>query len=298
MSGIDPSTTDPALARALRTRPPGWVAPGPRPKGADGRADLVPGAEEDLSFLAGDYRIFQQKRGHRWSLDDFVTAAVAIEAVRGRGLDISRAADIGCGIGSVLMMIAWAFPTATVRGVEAQDVSAALARRSLAYNGLEERCSVVNGDLRDPTALDGHGSFDLVTGTPPYIPLGHGLVSEKIQRGPCCFETRGGVEDYAATAARLLAPGGLFITCAGASPEQRAEDAARAAGLSVLGRVDVVPREGKSVLFRVVIAQASGDQAAPPRESPRSFVVRDREARLTAQMRAARELLGMPPLPG
>ncbi len=294
MSGTDPSTSDPALARALRTRPPGWVPPGPRPKGAADRADLAPGPDEDLSFLSGDFRIFQQKRGHRWSLDDFVTAAVALEAVESHGVQVVDAADIGCGIGSVLMMVAWAFPSARVRGVEAQDVSAALARRSLAFNGLEDRCHVANGDLRDPESIEGAGTFQLVTGTPPYIPLGHGLVSEKIQRGPCCFETRGGVEDYARTAARLLAPGGLFITCAGASPEKRAEDAVRAAGLSVKGRVDVIPREGKSVLFRVVVARAEPAGDAAP--SPTTFVVRDREARLTEQMKAARGRLGMPPL--
>jgi len=292
------TTIDAPAVRARRVRPEGWTPPGPQPRGADGRADLVPGPEEDLSFLSGDFRIFQHKRGHRWSLDDFVTAAVAIEAVQARSLAVERAADIGCGIGSVMMMVAWAFPEARVSGVEAQALSASLARRSLAWNGIDDRCVVESGDLRDPATLAGRGPFDLVTGTPPYIALGAGLVSEKVQRGPCCFETRGGIEEYAVAAARLLRPGGVFVACAGASPETRTEDAARAAGLVPSLRVDVVPREGKAVLFRVVVADKPtlGREGFAPAMSQRSFTVRDRATGLTSDMRGARALLGLPPI--
>ena len=45
-----------------------------------------------------------------------------------------RCLDLGCGIGSVLLMVAWQFPHARVVGVEAQRRSAAMARRSIAYN--------------------------------------------------------------------------------------------------------------------------------------------------------------------
>jgi tRNA1(Val) A37 N6-methylase TrmN6 len=39
--------------------------------------------------------------------------------------------DLGCGIGSVLLMLAWRFPDAAVVGVEAQALSLDLARRSI-----------------------------------------------------------------------------------------------------------------------------------------------------------------------
>ena len=57
--------------------------------------------------------------------------------------------------------------------------------------------------------------FDLVTGTPPYIPPGAGIKSERPQRGPCCFEERGGVEEYCAAAAQRLLPEGRFVMCSG-----------------------------------------------------------------------------------
>jgi tRNA1Val (adenine37-N6)-methyltransferase len=273
-----------------RLRRGGWLPGGPRPAGAQGRADLVPSPDEDLAFLTGDFRIFQLKSGHRWSLDDFVTAYVALEAAPAA----RRAADLGCGIGSVLMMLAWGLPEARLAGVEAQDLSAAMARRSIAYNGIEDRCVLLQGDLRNRHADLPTGSFDLVTGTPPYIPIGSGLVSNKEQRMPCFFETLGGIEAYALAAAPLLSPGGRFVACYGVWPERRGEDAARAAGLEVISRLDVIPREGKPVLFRVLTAARRDDVgvAAPTHDR---FVVRDRSGAIAPDMIRARERMGQPP---
>jgi tRNA1Val (adenine37-N6)-methyltransferase len=192
-------------------RPAGWIAPGPTPAGPGDREDLWPAEDEDLCYLAGDWRIFQKLDGHRWSLDDLLTAWFAVQHAPD---PVLHALDLGCGIGSVLMMTAWALPNARCVGVEAQVVSAGLARRSVAYNGEASRVEVIDGDLRDLSALDPALSFDLVTGTPPYIPPGEGVISDKIQCGPCRFELRGGVEVYVEAAAkRLAAEGCVCVLC-------------------------------------------------------------------------------------
>ncbi len=74
------------------------------------------------------------------------------------------------------------------------------------YNGLESRFTLYHGDLRDPAVLANEEPFDLVTGSPPYFPTRHG----HSQAIPARIEVRGSVADYARTAARILAPGGLF----------------------------------------------------------------------------------------
>jgi tRNA1(Val) A37 N6-methylase TrmN6 len=290
-SESDAVPSDPGLAKAATRRPDGWVAPGPRPRGAAGRPDLAPTDEEDLSFLCGDFRIFQRKVGHRWSLDDFATAVVAIE--EGRSLrGVRQLLDLGCGIGSVLLMTAWAFPGAQGLGIEAQELSVGLARRSLAYDGVDDRIAVVHGDLREEAPRLGR-RFDLVTGTPPYLPLGHGQISERAQRGPAFFETRGGIEDYAAAAAALLAPGGVFVACAGAQPPDRGLRAAERAGLVAIRHVEVVPREGKPLLFTVTAMVRPGDARPLRREV---FRARDAAGRITPEMHRAREVVGMPPV--
>ena len=290
MSGALP--TDPE-SRAARKRPAGWRAPGPPPRGACGRPDLTPGHNETLSFLCGDWRIFQRNDGHRWSLDDFVTALVAVEEAESATFPVERALDLGCGIGSVLMFVAWALPHARVSGVEAQELSASMAKRSLAYNGADDRCTVRVGDLRDPSTFE-LGGFDLVTGSPPYFPVGAGTLPGGVQRGPCCFETRGGVEDYCLAARRALAPGGVLVICSGANPEDRAPGGADAAGLVITRTVRVIGKEGKPPLFFVHVMRRAEDA---PRERPRVDTFRGRLAsgELPPEMHAARATLGLPP---
>ena len=88
----------------------------------------------------------------------------------------------------MLLLLAWHFPDARVDGVEAQALSVDLARRSIAWNGADDRCDVRHGDLRDTALLDALGRFDLVTGTPPYLAVGSAPESRRPQKGPCNFE--------------------------------------------------------------------------------------------------------------
>ena len=202
-----------------------------------------------------------------------------------------RVADLGCGIGAVLMLLAWRFPAARIEGLEAEAEKAALARRSLCWNGCADRCAVRVGDLRDARALEGR--FDLVMGTPPYLPRGSATEPARAGRGAWHFEHRGGIEDYCRAAARLLALGAAFVVCAGSMQEARAARAALGAGLRITRRRDVVPRAGKGALFAVYVLRA--DETPPVVEPP--LVVRDARGAWTAEFRAVRRAMGMPDRP-
>jgi tRNA1Val (adenine37-N6)-methyltransferase len=266
----------------LPRRPPGWRAPGP-PAGE--HPALVPGPGEDLCWLAGNWRILQRQGGHRFSLDDLVTAHFA---ARVAPRTPARILDLGCGIGSVLLFCAWRFPEARCEGLEAQPASAALARRSIAGNGVADRCSVALGDFR---ALQSAPVADLVTGTPPYFPCGTGVESDHPQRAACRFEHRGGIEAYCAAAAAALAPGGVFAVCAPTVQLDRVAPAAAAAGLTIIVRQAVVPRAGKPPLFSLFAMQReAGDSRWDP-----PLVVRDARGRRTEEFVRLRAEMGMPP---
>ncbi len=194
--------------------------------------------------IAGSWRLFQRRRGHRYSLDDVATAWVAARARP----DAERYLDLGCGIGSVLLMVAYKLgPEAHLVGVEAQAVSIALARKNTARNDV--RAQLLEGDLREMSLETG---FDLITGTPPYLPPGAGSPSTDEQRTYARIEMRGGIEDYLAAAARALAPDGRFVACCDARRPERAIDGAAAANLSPIEKMDVIPRAGrKGPLFTV-----------------------------------------------
>jgi tRNA1(Val) A37 N6-methylase TrmN6 len=280
------------IVRAPR-RPPGWTVPGPTSASWDAR-DLRPRTGEDLCWLAGDWRILQRIDGHRWSLDDLVTAWFAAQTVAARAPRLH--ADLGCGVGSVLLLIAWRFPHLRAIGVEAQQVSHALARRSVAGNGVAERCTVRLGDLRDPGVLPEGAVFDLVTATPPYLPPGTGRESARVQCAPCRIEHRGGIEDYCAAAGRLLAPRGSFVTCAGGTQGPRVLDAARAAGLHVARSRDVISRAGKAPLLAVhALQRRDADLGHDARaELLPPLTVRDVHGCWTPEFRALRRDMGLP----
>jgi tRNA1(Val) A37 N6-methylase TrmN6 len=278
------------ILRAAR-RPSGWRAGGPPPRPPADPGALWPDADEDLCWLAGDWRILQRQDGHRFSLDDLVTAHTAATLLA--AAPPRRLLDLGCGIGTVLLFLAWRFPDAGCLGIEAQALSAGMAERSIAWNGAGERCQVRLADFREPFALAGQGAFDLVTGTPPYFPRGTGLESDHVQRGPCRFEHRGGVEAYCEAGARALAPGAPLVMCASSLQVERVLAAAPAAGLGLERRRDVVPRAGKPALFSVFVLRAAGACAHFTHDPP--LVVRDAEGRRTPDFTAVRAEMGMPP---
>ncbi|MFO0593967.1 MAG: methyltransferase [Myxococcaceae bacterium] len=271
-------------------RPAGWVPPGPQPAGARGRPELEPRDDEDLCFLTGEWRLFQKQRGHRWSLDDLVTAWVAAPFVE--AMKATRVLDLGCGLGSVLLMHAWRFPGLDVTGVEAQADRAAMARRSIAFNGCDDRCRVLDGDLRDPALFEAGRQFEVITGTPPYFPPGAGTKSDKPHAFPCRFEVRGGVEEYAEAAARWLAPGGRFVVVTGALERERVTLGANTVGLHVVEHLEVIPREGKPALICVDVMARE-----PMPRVERTLTVRDARSQWTPAFLELRAQMGMPPSP-
>ncbi|HUP45170.1 MAG TPA: methyltransferase [Thermoanaerobaculia bacterium] len=262
----------------------GWRRPGPA---VSGGVDPEPG--ETLDFIAGNFRIFQYEKGHRYSTDDVVTAWYGtLCAPR-----VDRAADLGSGIGSVAIIAAWRLPGAHFTTIEAQEISFRLAQKSIRYNDLESRFEMHLGDLRH---FRPEGGFDLVLGSPPYFPAGTAKEAEHPQAVPARIEVRGSVADYAVAAARILAPGGVFAFVFPALQMDRALSAIGAAGLKLVRRRDVVFKEGEAPLISLFAASRAGD--LPPTyeawvEPP--LVVRTRDGAVSPEYAAVRLSVGFPP---
>jgi tRNA1(Val) A37 N6-methylase TrmN6 len=262
----------------------GWIRPGPRPP-----CGVEPEGDETLDYISGYYRIFQLGKGHRFSTDDVLTAWYATQwAPR-----VERAADLGSGIGSVALVIAWRLPGARIVTVEAQEESVRLARKSVRYNGLEERFSIHHGDLRQFAPEE---RFDLVTGSPPYFPPGTAVEAEHPQAVPARIEVRGTVADYAATAARILAPGGVFVFVFPFDQRARAEEALAASALVLLRRRDVVFKEGEPPRIALFAAARAAD-LPPARETwiEPPLIIRARDGQMHPEYRMVRMSFGFPP---
>ncbi|MFZ9886418.1 MAG: tRNA1(Val) (adenine(37)-N6)-methyltransferase [Myxococcota bacterium] len=270
----------------------GWAHPGPTPPGG---VDVEEG--ETLDHLAGRWRIFQYRDGHRFSTDDVLCASYASQwAPR-----VERYCDLGSGIGSVALTVAWRLPGCHVVTVEAQERSLRLLQKSVRYNGVAHRFTPLLGDLRDPAVFEGQGLFDLVTGSPPYWAVGAALPAGHPQAVGARLETRGAVDDYAKTAARILAPGGVFACVFQAVHDDKVRAALVEADLVLLRTRPVCFKEGVPAErsgLRLYLAAATVD--LPPGFPDRAveeppLTIRSRNGSIDPEYSALKMSFGFPP---
>jgi tRNA1Val (adenine37-N6)-methyltransferase len=274
----------------METHFKGWAKPGPVPPGAS-RPIEIPD-DETLDAISGHYRIFQLRRGHRFSTDDLLTAWYGTTWVP----SAARVLDLGSGIGTVGMIAAWRLQGVRFVTVEAQDESVRLARKSAAYNGLLDRYEIRHGDMRDGVALRSGESFDLVLGSPPYFPRGSALEGDHPQKVACRFELRGDVGDYCVVAARHLARGGLFACVFPEEQRERLERGASAAKLVTVRSRPVVFREGDPPLVRLFAMMRGEDLPGDIRcwDEP-ALVIRTAAGAIHPEYSAVKLAVGFPP---
>jgi len=129
------------------------------------------------------------------------------------GRDRPKVVDLGTGSGAIAASIAHEVPGAEVHAVEFSVFAHAWAAKNLQPLGVK----LVHGDLRD--ALPEHnGSFDVVVSNPPYIPAEAIPNEPEVALHDPPEALYGGGADgmelptaAAASAARLLKPGGYFV---------------------------------------------------------------------------------------
>lgn len=125
----------------------------------------------------------------------------------------AKVVDLGTGSGAIAGSIALEVPGAEVHAVEFSEFAHAWAARNLAPLGVK----LLRGDLRD--ALPEHnGTFDVVVSNPPYIPAEAIPNEPEVALHDPPEALYGGGADgmelptaAAASAARLLVPGGYFV---------------------------------------------------------------------------------------
>ena len=88
-----------------------------------------------------------------------------------------RGLDLGTGNGIIPILLSDRTDCAHLTGLEIQPASADLAQRSLALNGLQDRISIVQGDIKEADRIFAAASFDFITCNPPYRTVGSGKVS-------------------------------------------------------------------------------------------------------------------------
>lgn len=150
------------------------------------------------------YRIIQNPRTFCFGIDAVLLTGFA------RIKEGDKVLDLGTGTGIIPILLEAKTEAGHLTGLEIQEESADMARRSVALNGLEGKIDIVTGDLKEASALVGKGSFDVVTCNPPYMIGAHGLTGANQSKTIARHEVLCTFEDVAREAAAVLNPGGTF----------------------------------------------------------------------------------------
>ena len=118
--------------------------------------------------------------------------------------------DLGTGTGIIPILLEAKTDAKHLTGLEIQEDSVDMARRSVCLNGLEEKIDIVTGDIKEAGSLFGAASFDVITCNPPYMTEKHGLTNPNDAKAIARHEILCTLEDIVAQAAKLLKPGGNF----------------------------------------------------------------------------------------
>ncbi len=156
-------------------------------------------SRDDL--ILGGMQVIQSTRGYRFSLDAVLLAHFPDPSAR-------QVVELGGGSGVVSLILAWRLPRASFTLIEIQPSMVERTRRSIALNGLEERMTVLEGDIRDIENIMPRGSADLVVSNPPFWKKGEGKVSSNKEEAIARHELNLNLEELVQKGTYLLRQGG------------------------------------------------------------------------------------------
>ncbi len=150
------------------------------------------------------YQIIQNRDGFCFGMDAVLLSGFA------KVKPGEKAVDLGTGTGIIPILLEAKNQGLHYTGLEIQEEVADMAARSVALNHLEDKISIVRGDIKEASRLFGAASFDVVTSNPPYMNDAHGLKNPDLPKAISRHEVLCTLQDVTREAARLLRPGGRF----------------------------------------------------------------------------------------
>lgn len=150
------------------------------------------------------YKIIQSSDGFCFGMDAVLLSGI-VEADNGETV-----VDLGTGTGILPILIEAKTNASKLYGLEIQKDSVDMARRSVEMNDLESKIEIVEGDIKEASAILGKAMADIVVTNPPYMEKGTGLSNPESAKAIARHEVFCTLEDVIREAAALLKPKGKF----------------------------------------------------------------------------------------
>lgn len=166
-------------------------------------SNLKPGERLD-DLQAKGYEIIQSPGRFCFGMDAVLLSAFA-DVRKGE-----RALDLGTGTGILPILLEAKYDGEHYTGLEIQEESADMARRSVIHNGLEKKIDIVTGDIKEAASIFGAASFRVVTTNPPYMIAEHGMKNQNEAMYIARHEALCTLDDILRESAKILPWKGRF----------------------------------------------------------------------------------------
>ena len=159
---------------------------------------------ERINIINENLQLIENRESLTFGTDAFLLSAYLPKRSR------AVYAELGVGSGVISLLALTKKKCHSVYGFEVQESIANIAKRNGELNGLSDRFTVINKDLRQATPLDTEKEVDIVFSNPPYMKSDSGKLNENEQKNASRHEMFGEINDFCACAKRLLKHGGNF----------------------------------------------------------------------------------------
>jgi tRNA1(Val) A37 N6-methylase TrmN6 len=159
---------------------------------------------EDLDL--DGLKIIQSKDLYRFTSDPVILANFVSASPKQKLL------DIGTGSGIIAILACHKNNLKTVLGVELQGKLADMARRSIEYNNLSEKITIINEDIKNFCKTHNQ-EFDVITCNPPYKKQGVGQCNINQSARLARHEIALTLHELCGCVKKLLKFGGKFYVC-------------------------------------------------------------------------------------
>lgn len=123
----------------------------------------------------------------------------------------AKVLDLGTGTGIIPILVEAKTKVSHITALEIQEESVDMARRSVRLNDLEDKISIVQGDIKEASQIFEGASFDVVTTNPPYMTENHGLINPDMPKAIARHEIYCTLEDVIRESAKVLKMNGKFF---------------------------------------------------------------------------------------
>lgn len=151
-----------------------------------------------------NYKIIQNSKLFCFGMDAVLLSSFSFV------LENEKVLDLGTGTGIIPILLEAKYNTLRLTGLEIQEECVDMAKRSVLLNQLDDKISIIHGDIKEADILFKRSSFDVIITNPPYMTHQTGIKNINNKKAIARHEVLCDLEDIIRISTKLVKVGGRF----------------------------------------------------------------------------------------